>query len=943
MTRTGLGHPQEEKRPRGRIEVRLLGGVSARVDGKPVEISGDRVRALLAILAMSAGQDLPTGLLAERVWGDRPPINIGPSLHTLMTRLRRVIGTDLVVTGPVGYSMRVAPDDVDVLRFSRLVRSAAHSPDRPAERQLITEALALWTGRPFEGLRSEWLEANEAPGLVEQYLAAVERRIDLSAGDDPYGETLTELRELTASYPLRESLWVRLLRLLAQCGRTAEALEQYESVRLRIADELGVDPGTELRALHAELLTRDSGQESLVELTAEDTAPATRSGPPPNQLPGDVPGFTGRKAALRALDKALATRSTETVVIVVLHGPGGAGKTSLAVHWSHGLADDFPGGTLFLDLGGYGPGEPVEPAVALGHLLHGLGVPAERIPAGADGRTALLRSTLAGRRVLLVLDNARNAEQVRPLLPGNGAVVLITSRSRLRGLVAREGARQIAVDQLSATDARALLTGRIGPATGSAEDLDHLADRCNHLPLALVIAAEQVAQRSAAEVLDELDELDHRLDALEAGDDPASDLRAVISWSYRALEPDAARFFRLLGLSPGRSFSVAAAAAVAGGDERTAYRLLRRLSDLHLVEEVGQGRYQLHDLLRAYAVEQVRAVESEEETHAAWARLLDWAIHSAAAARLTLGEPQQLQYLLDPLPGTVPLTFTDQQAAIAWFDLELRSLMTMVETGARLGQHPAACRLGLLLWSHLSRLVSAEEALAVQQIAADSARRTGDRLIESLAANQLGTSYGAKGDLDRAEVELTRALRGFEAINSLSGIALARGNLGFMHQLRGEYDEAIRQQQRGLAINRRLGDIHAIAIVLNNLSMSYSESGRHAEAVDTATEALRLSRQIDDRTAMAYNLDTLAQAYAGLGKTDLAVARYDEAVVVNLEQGNPGSAAGVLLRKGKALRAAGAGEDARSTWEQVIALIDQHALDRLHNLRTEARELLRTL
>ena len=913
------------------VAIRLLGGVSLRVDCREVELGGDRIRSLLAILAMAAGGSVPTGVLVDRIWGEAQPANAGASLHTLMNRLRRVIGADLVTTGPAGYSLQIDPDQVDALLFGRLLRDAAQPTDPAEEHQAITRALKLWSGRPFEGISSEWLESSEAPRLVEQYLAAVERRIDLQRGDDLYGEVLVELRELTAAHPLRESLWVRLLRLLAQSGRTAEALELYESVRLRIADELGVDPGGELRGVHAELLAGD--------------APPPPRRIAPSQLPADVPGFTGRKEVLTELDKAFAARGPETVVTLVLHGPGGVGKTSLAVHWSHRVASEFPDGTLFADLGGYGPGEPVDPAVAAGFLLHALGVPAGQIPAGVDGRSALLRSTLAGQRVLLVLDNALNADQVRPLLPGTGAVVLITSRSRLRGLVAREGARQIPVEQLSVADARTLLTGRIGlPEVGGAKAIDQLADSCNHLPLALVIAAEQIARRSGAGLADLVSELqEHQLDAFDAGDDPATDLRAVFSWSYRALEPEAARFFRMLGLYPGRRFAPAAVAALAGLDERTATKLLRRLTDLHLVDESSPNRFQLHDLLRAYAAEQLRETESAQEVDAAWERMLDWAAQSAAASRRILGEPQRIHYLGPPLDGTVPMTFKDRPSAISWFDSELRALMAMVTASAKAGHHRQSAALALHLWAPLARLVSPEESIAIQQGAAESGRLAGRPLMEALAWNQLGTSFGEGGDLARAEEALLRSLKLFQEIDDESGESVVRGNLGFLYDLLGDHDQAIEQVEAALAIGRRQQDANAIAHQLNNLAIIYLALGRYDEAVVTATEAFEQSRDVPEDRVRAYTHDTLGQAVASRGEVDRAAVHFEASVAINLTLGQPAPAARGLIRLGKAYLSAGNEAAARTAWERSLAMVDEYGATRLGEAYSEALELIAEL
>lgn len=576
----------------GGIEIQVLGPFRLLVEGRPAELPGDRRRTLLALLAMAPGELVSVETIGERVWNHEPPVHMRRSVHRLVARLRQVLGPAAIATSPGGYVLTVDPHQVDAWRFVHLLGEAAGASDPGEERAMLSRALSLWRGEPFDGINAGRLAEPESTQLTERYLAAIERRVDLDVVDGRVDDLTDELRRLAARYPLRESLWRRLITVLALSGRQAEALETYEAVRTRIADELGADPGAELQRIHLKLLsggtTRAAGDDHL------DPTPSV-----PRQLPSDVEGFAGRTGALKRLDGLLDDgpgAGSRPVVMMAVHGAGGVGKTTLAVHWAHRVKGRYPDGQLYVNLRGYGPGDPMDPAAALDIMLRGLGVNGDQIPATVEGRSALLRTTLASRRVLVILDNARDPEQTRPLLPGEGSsLVIVTSRSQLRGLAARDGARRVSLDTLPASESAQLLAARLQQqgVRYDAVALAELTELCGHLPLALVVAAERAGRYLETSLADLVSDLRHeqlRLDALETADDPASSLRAVFSWSYQALGPDAARLFRMVALHPASEISAAAVAALAGTSTAEVTQPLDRLVEAHLLEERRPGR-----------------------------------------------------------------------------------------------------------------------------------------------------------------------------------------------------------------------------------------------------------------------------------------------------------------------------------------------------------------
>nr|BFE76118.1 hypothetical protein GCM10020092_094190 [Actinoplanes digitatis] len=615
-------------------DLRILGPVELLADGRRLDLGPAKQRAVLAALAVDAGRTVPVEVLIDRVWDEHPPRTVRNALHTHVLRLRRSLETlgdaARLEFRDGGYALSIDPERVDLLRFRRLAgraRGPAQSPGQTAD--LLREALGLWHGQPLAGLRGEWA-AQVRDECEQQRLSATLTLapIELELGTPP-GAVADLVRPLLETHPLVEPLAAVLIRALRADGRPSEALACYRRIRQRLRDELGAAPGHELETAH-QAAPRRPAAEAYV----------------PRQLPLDVRGFTGREAELSTLDEFLD--EADGLLVAVVSGTAGVGKSTLAVHWAHEVRDRFPDGQLHVNLRGFDPGgPPAAPAEVLRGFLEALGVPSQRIPGDVPAQAALFRSRLTGRRMLILLDNAADAAQVRPLLPGEaGCLALVTSRASLSGLVATEGARPLRLDTMSGAEGRELLARRVGEhrIKDDPDAVDRILTACAGLPLALAITAARAATHpsfSLGTVAAELTEARTRLDAL-ADSDPATDVRAVFSWSYRTLDPAGARLFRLLGLLPGPDAGINAVASLAGMRTDEVRPLLALLIQANLLAEQPAGRYGCHDLLRAYARELTDRIDPEADRRAATHRVLDFYLHTALAQRSpALPEPHE--------------------------------------------------------------------------------------------------------------------------------------------------------------------------------------------------------------------------------------------------------------------------------------------------------------
>ncbi|MGD0700623.1 MAG: tetratricopeptide repeat protein [Trebonia sp.] len=897
---------------------------------EPGVVSAARLRALLAVLLWRANQPVPVDELAELVWDGAPPGGAADATRALVMRLRRRLdrrAAARIVTRSPGYAIEISGDELDASRFEGLTREAGEAirADRWAQAAgTAAEALGLWRGTPLADIPSQLLRDQWVPHLELLQVQALDWRIEGDLHDGRHQQLIPELRELTARHPLREHFHGQLMLGLYRCGRQAEALAAYQRARDILGAELGVEPGPGLRDLHQRML---SGDPALV--AAGPARPAEGRAQPavPRELPPAVPGFTGRSTELGALT-GLLDRSAEqapgAVVISAIGGTAGVGKTALAVHWAHQSAGRFPDGQLYVNLRGYDPDQPVPATDALAGFLRSLGVPGRDIPPEADQRAARYRSLLAGKRMLIVLDNAGSADQVRPLLPATRAcTVVVTSRDALAGLVVRDGAARLDLDVLPIQEAvallRTLIGARVGAEPGAAADL---AEHCCRLPLALRVAAELAATRPAmplAGLAAELADLGTRLDLLAADGDPRTQVRTVFSWSYRHLDAEDARTFRLLGLHPGPDLEPYATAALTGTTVQQARRALDVLTRAHLIQPAAAGRHGLHDLLRGYARELTAALDAGQEQHAALTRLFDHYLYTAATAMDTLFPAERHRRPRIPRPATPVPPLADPAAAREWLDGQRASLVAAAGHTAAHGWPGHATGLASTLSRYLRNGSHIPEALIIFGHALGAARRTGDRAGEATALLEIGIVNGQQSRYQQAADQHQQALALFRAVADRAGEARTLGNLGVNDMQRGRYQDAARHQQEAVAIYRDIGDRLGEIRALDNLGFARQRQGRYQEAAGYHEQTLNLSREIGDRPGEAFALGSLGTVDLRLGRFEHAAGYLKQALALFQDMGNTVSEAEILARLGEVYLGLGLHEQAAGNFDQALA------------------------
>jgi DNA-binding SARP family transcriptional activator len=829
-----------------------------------VAVGGPQQRALLALLLLEANRVLPVERVIDELWGAEPPAAARGLVHGCVAGLRRALGPGVLLTRAPGYLLTVGPGELDLARADELeAQAGAAEPARASV--LLGEALSLWRGPVLAGVDGRTVSA-EATRLQERALGLLQRRADLDLRLGRYAEVAGELRAAVREHPLREPLWARLVLALYAAGLRADALAAYTEVRELLVEQIGLDPGEALRALERDVL---AGVDPLVLVRREAGEPVvTGARPPvppaarevPAQLPAAVRGFVGRPAALVELDKLLGAEAG----LVAIDGTAGVGKTALALEWAHQVADRFPDGQLYVDLRGYAGVPAVAPVHALAGFLHALGVATEQVPPGVDEAAAMFRTLLARRQVLIVLDNARSADQVRPLLPGGpGSTVLVTSRDRLGGLVARDGASCLTLGVLAVDESVSLLTAVLGADRVAAEPdaAVELARRCACLPLALRIAAADLAGNPGRRLAAAVDLLaGDRLGALEVADDDQAAVRAAFASSYAALPDDARRVFRLTGLVPGPDLPVAAATALAGSPAGAA---LERLVRASLLTSTGD-RYGAHDLLRQYAAE--RAAAEEPDVAAARDRLHGWYLGGLDAA-VALLYPQMVRL---PAGPTRPVPMADPAAAMAWLDAEWPSLVAAVERAAATGDHRTAMRIADGLRGYLWLRPRAAAWIALAAVAAQAAEAAGDPHGRAAAELSAADAYLLQARYRPATEHYLRAADLAGRAEWLPAQASALGNLGMVERQTGDLDEAAEHFGAALEIDRRTGALGGQAARLANLANISLEIGDLDVAVARLEEAIELFRQVGSVMGEVTVLANLGLVHIERGEPDAA-------------------------------------------------------------------------
>jgi tetratricopeptide (TPR) repeat protein/transcriptional regulator with XRE-family HTH domain len=655
----------------------------------------------------------------------------------------------------------------------------------------------------------------------------------------------------------------------------------------------------------------------------------------PRQLPPATRHFSGRRRELARLTEvagsADSARVAGTVVITAIGGTAGVGKTTLAVYWAHQVADRFPDGHLYVNLRGFDPdGRAMDPVAATRGFLDALAVPPSRVPADPDTQTALYRSLLADKRMLIVLDNARDAAQVRPLLPAApGCLVVITSRSQLSSLIAAEGAQPLTLDLFTAAEAREALANRLGADRVAAEPdaVDTIIERCARLPLALAVVAARACthpERPLACVARELADARDRLDAL-ADHDPYTDIRAVFSWSYQSLTTQAARLFRLLSLHPGPDVTVPAAAALAALTPPEAATLLTELTSASLIAARRPGRYACHDLLRAYAAHLARTTDSEADHHTAIGRLFDHYLRTAHAANLLL-DPAADHPVPDPPDGGVAaIRFTDYRQALDWFAAEHAVLLTIVDHAAVAGWPAPIGQFVLAVAVFLDRQAHWHDGVAIWRTAVGVADRLSDQAAQARAQRQLGRAYTRLYQFDDAAVHLRRALELATRTGDRVEQAHANHTLAIMCERRGDLDQALLHDHQALDLYRAAGHRLGQAKVHNAIGWHLTLLGDHEQALVYCERALTLLRQLDDRVSQAHTLDSLGHAHHQLGQHARATACYQQALDLHREFGDRFSEAEVLERLGDIHQDTGDVDAAHRSWRQALDILTELA------------------
>ncbi|WP_054048880.1 BTAD domain-containing putative transcriptional regulator [Alloactinosynnema sp. L-07] len=846
----------------------VLGALRVVGDGAAVIIDRPRHRALLGFLLLHANRPVTTGALIEAMWGGRPPGTARTQVHAMVSTLRRSLADagdrERISTVAGGYLCSVADDELDLAQFDAAVAEAKTIGDAAQAGAAWRAALALWRGPVLDGVDAPYVEAARA-ALWERRIAAHEKAIDLDLALRRHADVVPELTELVAANPVTERLVEQLMLALWRCGRQADALREARELRARLAEQLGLDPGRSFTDLEQAIRTQDPA-----------LSPAAPAAPVPAQLPAPARGFTGRRAQIEHLDTLVADQ------VCVLTGAGGVGKTTLAVRWALRERERFADGQLYANLNGYALTPPSRPIDVLARFLRALGVAPDQVPMDAEEAAALYRSLLADRRMLVVLDNAANAEQVRPLLPGSPAcLALVTSRDRLAGLVARDGARRLDLDVLPRDEAAELVATIIGADRAAAEAaaVGELVELCGGLPLALRIAAATLADQPDLGVADYAEHLraGDRLSELEIDGDDTSSVSATFALSYQGLPEDLRSLFRLLGALPVTDFSADLAAALAGVAPTDARRLLNRLADVHLIERSAPGRYTFHDLVRLFAHRRAETDHNGQALAAAGHRVREWYLTTARAAAQRL-YPGALRLPAPPGPPS--------PAGLDWLEAERANLVAVIRHCAEHGPTSVAWLLADTLRGYFYLRRYPVDWFEAAGHALTAAAKAGDTQAQASARLSLGHACLGVNDTDRAITEFDAALELAQASGWSDGVGTLHNNLGLVYLWRGELRAAREHLAHAVALLPGETAPAQRATTLSNLGYAEHALGTSADPLDLLAEALRLHGQVGNADGQVDTLVKTGLVHRDEGRVDQAASCAAAAAAIARDTGS---------------------------------------------------------
>ncbi|WP_245883540.1 AfsR/SARP family transcriptional regulator [Streptomyces hyaluromycini] len=919
-----------------------------------VELGPPQQRAVLGALLLAEGSQVSIGELADAVWGTSPPASAPGILRMYIHGLRKALepssnaASSVIRLAGGGYQLSTSRDNLDLGAFRALLDQAGNARragDVENAVEYLRDAIGLWQGTPLAGVRVESMQSQRQQ-LGELRLFAEATRLTLELDLGAHEKAVAELTGLVAEHPLDERFRELLMLALYRSGRQAAALETYREVQSLLAEELGVDPGQALQVMYQRILRADAG---LVASSTPAEPERLLEVSIPTQLPADLPVFVGRDAELAEVARLPLAG---TVVVSAIAGMAGVGKTTFAVRWARHVADHFPDGQLYLNLRGFDPaGQPVSPEHALRTILDSLGVDASTVPQGTDALAARYRTLLTGKRVLLLLDNARDAAQVRPLLPGApGSLAIVTSRNRLSGLVATDGAHPVYLDVLSTPEARALLICRLGQQRVEAEPaaVEEIITRCARLPLALAVIAARAMGRPAFPLAAIAAELHHnadRLDAFHDGDD-AANVRAVFSWSYHALTPDAARLFRLLALHPGPDITQPAISSLAGHSASHTRKLLSELTQAHLIDEVTPGRFASHDLLRAYATELAETAESSQQTQAARNRMLDHYLHTAHQASTLINLARAPITLMPAAEGVRPEDFAGNAAdAVAWFAAEQAILIAAIDDAAKHRFDVHAWQLAWAIANHLYQRGLWDDLEAVRLAGMDAARRLGDHEAQADAHQGLAVAASGQGRYDVARTHAERAIAMLTESGEISTRPGFYITLAWVAEQQDDLDAALNAAQRSLEISQAhdIGNNNSrrtLAAALGSVGWYHSRLGQNQQALDFCRQALPLHLEVGDVTNAAGTWDSIGHAHHHLGEFDEAVVSFRNSLSLHRKHGGTTwFIVDTLESLGDTYLCAGHPDEARAAWTEGMGIAEHHGHSGAESIRKKLHQL----